>query len=133
MAENTRQLAEITKILVDTAATLNARGSELLAMLIDELPPDEEPAPLTADVTEDTTDTTRMTALLTWDNSGTGNHVTVDWGAPDAVDDDEPATGTLTYQYLTAGTYPIAVTDLEDDTRTVTVDVTVPFTVTGAP
>ena len=131
MAEHTRQLAEIAKILVDTAATLNARGSELLAMLIDELPPDEEPAPLTADVTEDTTDATRMTASLTWDNSGTDNHVTIDWGVPDAVDDDEPATGTATYQYLTAGTYPIAVTDLEDDTRIVTVDVTVPFTVTG--
>lgn len=133
MAEHLRQLAEIAKIVIDTSVSLGTRGSELLDMIIAELPPDEEPAPLTADVTEDTTDTTRMTARVTWDNSGTGNHVTIDWGAPDAVDDDEPATGTLTYQYLTAGTYPVEVTDLEDDTRVVTVEVTVPFTVTGAP
>lgn len=131
MADNTRQLAEIARILVDTAAMLNARGSELLGKLIDELPPVDE-TPLTATVAEDTTDTTRMTALLTWDNAGSGNHVTIDWGAPDATDDDEPATGTATYQYEAAGTYSIDVTDLEDDTRTVSVDVTVPFTVTGA-
>jgi len=131
VADNTRQLAEIARILVDTAAMLNARGSELLGKLIDELPPVDE-TPLTATVAEDTTDTTRMTALLTWDNAGSGNHVTIDWGAPDATDDDEPATGTATYQYEAAGTYSIDVTDLEDDTRTVSVDVTVPFTVTGA-
>lgn len=131
MADNTRQLAEIARILVDTAATLNARGSELLGKLLAELPPDEEPTPLTADVSEDTTDATRMTALLAWDNFGTGNHVTIDWGAPDASDDDEPATGTATYRYEVAGTYAIDVTDLEDATRTVTVPVTVPFTVTG--
>jgi hypothetical protein len=131
VAANTRQLAEITQILVDTAAMLSMRGSELLKKLIDELPPVDEPTPLTATVGEDTTDTTRMTALLAWDNSGTGNHVTIDWGAPDATDDDEPATGTATYQYDAAGTYSIDVTDLEDDMRTVSVDVTVPFTVTG--
>jgi hypothetical protein len=131
MAVTTRQLAEIAKILVDMAATLNARGVELLTMLIDELPPDEEPAPLTADVAEDTTDATRMTALLTWDNSGTDNHVTIDWGGTDTVDDDEPATGTASFQYTTPGNYDVTVTDLEDDTRFVTVDVTVPFTVTG--
>jgi hypothetical protein len=130
VADNTRQLAEIARILVDTAAMLNARGSELLGKLIDELPPVDE-TPLTATVGEDTTDTTRMTALLTWDNAGSGNHVTIDWGAPDATNDDEPATGTATYQYDAAGTYSIDVTDLEDDTRTVSVDVTVPFTVTG--
>jgi hypothetical protein len=133
VAEHTRDLAEIAKIMVDTSATLSARAAELLQYVIDELPDGEEPAPLTADVSEDTTDATRMTALLAWDNSGTGNHVTIDWGAPDAVDDDEPATGTASYQYPSAGTYPIAVTDLEDGTRTVTVDVTVPFTATGAP
>lgn len=133
MAEHTRQLAEIAKIIIDTAGMLNARGSELLAKLIDELPDGEPPAPLTAEVGEDTTDVTRMTALLAWDNSGTGNHVTIDWGVTDVVDDDEPATGTKSYQYATAGTYAIDVTDLEDATRTVTVDVTVPFTATGAP
>jgi hypothetical protein len=133
VAEHVRSLAEITKIIIDTSAMLGTRASELLQKVIDELPDGESPTPLTAEVSEDTTDTTRMTALLAWDNSGTGNHVTIDWGAPDAVDDDEPATGTASYQYLSAGTYPIAVTDLEDDTRTVTVDVTVPFTATGAP
>lgn len=133
MADHTRQLAEVTKIIVETAAVLSTRGVELLDKIIEMLPPDEEPASLTADVSEDVTDTTRMTALLAWDNAGTGNHVTIDWGAPDAVDDDEPATGTASYQYTSAGTYTIDVTDLEDATRTVAVDVTVPFTATGAP
>jgi hypothetical protein len=133
MADHARQLAEVVKIIVDTAATLNAHGGELLTKLIDELPDGEVPSPLTATVGEDTTDATRMTALLTWDNSGTGNHVTIDWGGTDTVDDDEPATGTASYQYGTPGSYPITVTDLEDDTRTVQVDVTVPFTATGAP
>lgn len=133
MAEHIRQFAEVAKIVVDTAAVLSARGAELIQKIIDELPDGEQPSPLTADVTEDTTDPTRMSALLAWNNSGTGNHVTVDWGVPDAVDDDEPATGTATYRYATAGTYTIDVTDLVDDTRTVSVDVTVPFTVTGAP
>jgi hypothetical protein len=132
MADYTRQLAELAKLIIDTSVVLGSRGAQLLDALIDQLPPVDEPGPLTADVAEDTTDTTRMTALLAWDNSGTGNHVTIDWGAPDATDDDEPATGTATYQYDAAGTYSIDVTDLDDNTRTVTVDVTVPFTVTGA-
>lgn len=132
MADNTRLLAEITKIVIDASTALGVRASELLQKLVDELPDPEPPAPLTAEVGEDTSDATRMTALLAWDNSGTGNHVTVDWGVPDAVDDDEPPTGTASYAYPSAGTYPITVTDLEDDTRVVTVDVTVPFTVTGA-
>jgi hypothetical protein len=132
MVDPIRQLVEITKIVVDASASLGARAGELLTALLDQLPEPEPPAALTAEVGEDTTDTTRMTALLTWDNAGTGNHVTIDWGATDAVDDDEPATGTATYQYEAAGTYSIDVTDLEDETRTVSVDVTVPFTVTGA-
>lgn len=130
MAEHTRQLAQATKILIDAATTLNTRAAELLQLVIDELPTGDD---LTAEVGEDTSDATRMTALLTWDNSGSGNHVTIDWGATDTVDDDEPATGTASYQYATAGTYTIDVTDLEDETRTVSVDVTVPFTITGAP
>lgn len=130
MAEQARQLAEIAKIVVEASASLGARGVELLDLLIAELP---DLMPLTAEVGEDTSDATRMTASVTWDNSGTGNHVTIDWGAPDAVDDDEPATGTASFQYATAGTFPISVTDLENATRTVTVDVTVPFTATGAP
>lgn len=129
MAEHLRPLAEVTKLIIDTSAMLGTRAGELLQYIIDELP-GEQPSPLTIDVSEDTTDPTHMTALLAWDNSGTGNHVTIDWGVPDAVDDDEPATGTATYQYTTAGTYPITVTDLEDDTRYATVNVTVPF-VTG--
>lgn len=132
MAEHTRQLVEVTKIVADAAASLGAYASQLLEKVLESLPVDEPPTPLTAEVGEDTSDTTRMTALLAWDNAGTGNHVTIDWGVTDVVDDDEPATGTKSYQYMTAGTYPISVTDLEDETRTVTVDVTVPFTVTGA-
>jgi hypothetical protein len=128
-----RQLAEVIKIIFDASVALGTRGNELLAMLLDELPDTEPPTPLTATVGEDTSDTTRMTALLTWDNAGTGNHVTIDWGAPDAVDDDEPATGTKSYQYPSAGDYTVAVTDLDDAARTVSVAVTVPFTVTGAP
>jgi hypothetical protein len=130
MAEHTRPLAEVTKLILDTSVMLSQRASELLQRVIDDLPPDEEPAPLTIDASQDTTDATGMTVLLAWDNSGTGNHVTIDWGATDTVDDDEPATGTMSYQYATAGTYEITVTDLEDDARYATVDVTVPF-VTG--
>lgn len=132
MAEHVRQLADITKIVVDASASLSARAVELLELLIAELPDGEEPTPLTATIGEDTSDATRMTALLAWDNSGTGDHVTIDWGVPDAVDDDEPPTGTKSYTYLAAGDYDVTVTDLEDDTRQVIVDVTVPFTVTGA-
>lgn len=132
MAEHLRPLAEVTKIIIDVSAVLSTRAAELLQKVIDELPDGEEPTPLTVDVSEDTTDTTHMTALLAWDNSGTGNHVTIDWDVPDAVDDDEPATGTATYQYTTPGTYAVTVTDLVDATRTATVDVTVPF-VTGGP
>lgn len=132
MAEHTRQLVEATKIVADAAASLSTHVSHLLEKVRESLPDEEPPVPLTAEVGEDVTDATRMTALLEWDNSGTGNHVTIDWGVTDVVDDDEPATGTKSYQYATAGTYAIDVTDLEDATRTVTVDVTVPFTVTGA-
>lgn len=127
MADPARQLAEIIKIIVDTSTLLSTRGSELLTKLIDLLPPDEEPTPLTLDVSEDTTDETGMTVLLAWDNSGTDEHVTIDWGAPDAVDDDEPPTGSASYRYLTTGTYTITVTDLVDATRVATADVTVPY------
>lgn len=129
MAEHARQLAEIAKIMTETAATLSTRGSELLQLLLDELPSGDE---LTATVVEDITDPTRMSVTLAWDNSGSDNHVTIDWGAPDAVDDDEPPVGTKNYTYATAGDYEVEVVDLEDATRVVTVDVTVPFTVTGA-
>lgn len=132
MAEHARQLVEVTKIVAEASASLSAYTVQLIEQVLDALPDDEPPATLTAEVGEDTTDATRMTALLAWDNSGTGNHVTIDWGVTDVVDDDEPATGTKSYQYAETGTYPIQVTDLEDATRTVTVDVTVPFTVTGA-
>lgn len=124
---NTRPYAEIAKILIDTAAVLSTRGVELLTKLIDELPGDE-PSPLTIDAGEDTSDATRSTVLLAWDNSGTAGHVTIDWGVTDVVDDDEPATGTKSYKYATAGTYVITVTDLTDAARTAQATVVVPFT-----
>lgn len=127
MADPTRQLAEIIKIVVDTSTLLSTRGGELLNKLIEMLPSDEEPTPLTLDVSEDTTDATGMTVLLAWDNSGTGEHVTVDWGVADAVDDDEPPTGSASYRYDDAGTFTITVTDLADATRVATAEVTVPY------
>lgn len=130
MDNSVRELASVAKIVIDTSATLITRGVELLALLIERLPEED---PLTVTVDEEATDETRMTARLSWDNLGSGNHVTIDWGVPDAVDDDEPPTGTASYRYESAGTYSIDVTDLIDATRRVTVDVTVPFTVTGAP
>lgn len=128
MVDPARQLADLTKIVLDTSNVLSTKAGELLDRLIDQLPPDEEPSPLTVDASDDTTDETGMTVLLAWDNSGSGNSVTIDWGAVDAVDDDEePATGTATFRYADAGQYTITVTDLEDETRTASADVEVPF------
>jgi hypothetical protein len=130
MANTAHQLVAITKTILTAAQSLVEHALGLVDAIADELP-DDEPTPITATVTEDATDTTRMTAQVAWDNTGYGN-VTIDWGVVDATDDEEPETGTASYLYATAGTYPITVTDQDDDTRTVTVDVTVPFTVTGA-
>jgi len=125
---HSRELAELAQLLIDTSTVLSTRAGQLLERLIADLPPDEEPTPLTASV-HGVIDSS-MTAELVWDNSGTGNHVSIDWGVTDAVDDDEPAVGTKTYQYALEGDYVIVVTDLEDATRLIEVDVTVPF-VTG--
>jgi hypothetical protein len=122
-----RQLADITKIIIDTSSVLAARGSELLGVLIEHLPPGEEPTPLTVDASEDTTDDTGMTVLLAWDNSGSGKGVTIDWGTPDGVDDEAPATGTMSYQYTAEGDFTVTVTDVEDETRTASVNVTLPY------
>jgi len=122
----TRDLIDIIKILLETSANLTQRANSLLDRLDDGDDP-EQPTPLTASVTEDTTDTTRMTAKLTWDNSGSGRPVTIDWGPTDTVDDEEPATGTKTYQYRDAGQYVVTITDLDDPLRTVGIPVTVPF------
>lgn len=130
MAEHGHQLVAITKTLLDAATSLLQHATDVVTSLADLFPPDEEPADLTASVNEDTTDTTRMTAQVAWDNTGQGN-VMIDWGVPDATDDEEPETGTATYQYQEPGTYPIVVTDQDDDQRTVSVPVTVPFTATG--
>jgi hypothetical protein len=124
----TRDLIDIIKILLETSANLTQRANTLLDHVSDDDP--EQPTPLTATVVEETSDDTHMTALLTWDNSGSGHPVTIDWGPADTVDDEEPATGTKTYQYLNAGQYVVTVTDLDDPLRTVGVPVTVPF-VTG--
>jgi hypothetical protein len=114
---------------MNASKSLDEHAQELLTRLLDSIPPDENPTPLTASV-HDVSGST-MTAELVWDNSGTGNGVTLDWGVTDVTDDEEPATGSKTYQYELEGDYTIVVTDLDDNTRTVNVDVTVPF-VTGA-
>lgn len=129
MPNPTRELAELVQILMNAADSLGMHAKSLMERLLASIPPDEEPTPLTASVHG--VSGSSMTAELVWDNSGSGNSVTIDWGATDAVDDEEPATGTKTYQYDTEGDYTISVTDLEDETRTIGVDVTVPF-VTGA-
>jgi hypothetical protein len=125
----TRELAELVNVLLDASASLATHARTINDRLIGTLPPDEPPAPLTASagpvVGND------MTAQLVWDNSGTGEDVTIDWGVTDVVDDQEPATGTKTYQYEEAGDYVITVAELDNASRTVSVDVTVPF-VTGA-
>jgi hypothetical protein len=126
-----RDLSDLVRILLDTSNMLTQRALEMLDRLNEQLPPEDEPDALTADVGEDTTDTTHMSALLTWDNSGSGNDVTIDWGPADTTDDQEPSTGSKTYQYRDAGQYVVTVTDLDDPLRTVGVPVTVPF-VTGA-
>jgi hypothetical protein len=118
----TRELAELIQVLLDAV-------KKLTDMLVNQLPPDlPEPIPLTASVHGVTGN--QMTADLHWDNSGTGRHVRIDWGVTDATDDDEPATGSKTYQYELEGSYVIMVTDHDDPTRVATVDVTVPI-VTG--
>lgn len=131
MAEHGHQLVAIAKTLLDAATSLLQHATDVVAALADALPPGEEPADLSANVSEDTTDTTRMTAQLAWDNTGQGN-VTIDWGATDATDDEEPETGTATYRYQSAGTYVIKVTDLDDDARYVRIPVTIPFSTTTA-
>lgn len=125
----TRDLIDIVKLLLETSASLTQRANVLLDHVGDDDP--EQPTALTASVVEEPTDDSHMTALLTWDNSGTGSSVTIDWGPADTVDDEEPATGTKTYQYRDAGQYVVTVTDLDDPLRTVGVPITVPF-VTGA-
>lgn len=129
MASTAHQLVSVIKTIIAATTSLTQHVNDLLVALEDQLP-DDEPTQLTASVAEDTTDATRMTAQLAWNNTDYG-HVMIDWGVTDATDDDEPAVGTASYQYATAGTYEITVTDQNDATRTAQVDVTVPFTVTG--
>lgn len=130
MDNTTRELAELIQILLNVTDSLGQHARSLTERLVASFPPPDggdKPA-LTASVHG--VSGSSMTAELVWDNSGSNNSVTIDWGATDTVDDEEPATGTKTYQYEDAGDYTIVVTDLEDATRTVDVDVTVPF-VTG--
>jgi hypothetical protein len=128
MAYSARELAELVQVLTNASESLVAHARDLLARLVDALPNDE-PTPLTASAHGVTGSS--MTAELVWNNSGTGNPVTIDWGVVDVVDDEEPAVGTKTYQYADAGQYVVTVTDQDDPLRTVGVPVTVPF-VTGA-
>lgn len=127
MNENiARQLAKITDTLLAASTSLLAHAGDLVKAIIEALP-DVEPTSLTVSVAEDTTDTTRMTAQLAWDNTGNGD-VKLDWGVTDVTDDQEPEVGTATYQYTTAGTYTATVIDYDDETRTASVEVIVPFT-----
>lgn len=125
MVNAARELAKIIQILLDASSSLASHARALTERLLNALPTDEPPARLTASVRGVTGST--MTVELVWDNSGTGNHVTIDWGVPDVTDDDEPAVGTATYQYAAIGSYVVSVTDLVDATRATSVDVTIPF------
>lgn len=84
------------------------------------------PQPLLIDISEVTTDATRSTARLEWDNSTFGT-VKIDWGDGTPVLTAQTATGNLTHQYAQAGQYPVKITDESDATRSVTRTVTVPF------
>lgn len=90
---------------------------------------DPQPEPLTLTVTEDTTDTTRMTCSIVCDNKGEGP-VTILVGH-DGISLTNPGDGTTvtTHQYPAANTYTVTASDDDNATRFATSDVTVPYTV----
>lgn len=74
---------------------------------------------------EDTSDATRMTTALTWDN-GTNGPVTINWGDGSPAEDGAAA-GTSSHQYAADGDYTITVTDADNPAGSSTVQVTVPY------
>lgn len=87
---------------------------------------DPQPDPLALTVTEDTSDTSRMTVTVTVDNKGEGP-VSVDPGDGSAVQSNPGDSTPVTYAYTTPGDYTLVVTDDDNATRGASQAVTVPF------
>lgn len=82
--------------------------------------------PLLLSVNEDTSDTTRKTAHIQWDNTGFGT-VRIDYGDGSPVAAGQVEAGTISHAYPSSGTYTLTITDETDSSRTVTRTVSVPF------
>jgi hypothetical protein len=80
---------------------------------------------LLAAVSEDTSDSDRMTALAEWDNTGFGT-VDVNWGDTTSALA-QPAVGTLSHAYAMAGTFTIMITDSDTPSRTRSFTIEIPF------
>jgi hypothetical protein len=90
------------------------------------------PGAVTLDAVEDTADATRMSVLITTNNYGKGG-LSVDFGdgTPGGYSNGDGTTATP-HAFLTAGTFTITATDVDEPERTATFEVTVPFaTATG--
>lgn len=88
---------------------------------------DPQPEPLTLSVTEDTSDTNRLTVSVTVDNKGQGP-VSVDLGdGSPAVSNPGDGTTVTTNAYAVAGDYLVVATDDDNATRGASQSVTVPF------
>ncbi len=85
-----------------------------------------QPQPLLVDVTEVTTDATRATAKVEWNNAGFGT-VAVDWGDGTAGLVAQAETGNANHQYTTSGVYTVTVTDESDASRKTKRTVNIPF------
>jgi hypothetical protein len=82
--------------------------------------------PLLLSVTEKTSDATRKTATIAWDNTSFGT-VRIDYGDGSPVASGQVETGTLDHTYPASGTYTLTITDETDSSRVATRIVGVPF------
>lgn len=85
------------------------------------------PEPPVLTTAENTSDATRMSTLLTYDN-GISGAVMVDWGDDSGAVTTNGPTGQINHQYDTPGPYTITVTDATNYDARATTSVTVPYT-----